>query len=201
MALKSSATVQTGSVTLSQAIHMLTEIFTSEAFWFWTMIIVQSALIVFFVEHGSPIGAGFSILTLLGGIAFFPGQWDFIGLASLRDDGLWSWLGNKGWMVLAGVSLYLLIGLGWGMLRWWMFVRHLREDYEQHKAKWLLPTSLDHSAAALRSRADYSSLPAERARLIQWAEACAHAAFLGGGRLDQELKPAWKDYVQNGYRH
>jgi hypothetical protein len=180
---------------------MLTEIFTSEDFWFCVMIIVQSALIVFFVEHGSPIGAGFSILTLLGGIGFFPGQWDSIGLAGLSENGLWSWLGTNIWMILAGVALYLLIGLGWGMLRWWIFVRHLREDYEQHKANWLLPTSLDHSAAALRSRADCSSLPAERARLIQWAEACGHAAVRGGGRLDDDLKPAWKDYVQNGYRH
>ncbi len=188
-------------MSLSQALLMLTEILTSEAFWFWTMIVVQSALIVFFVEHGSPIGAGFSILTLLGGIGFFPSQWDSIGLASLRENGLWSWLGTNIWMLLAGLALYVLIGLGWGMLRWWMFVRHLREDYEQHKAKWLMPSSLDHSAAALRSRADYSSLPGERARLIQWAEVCAKAAIHGGGSLSSDLKPAWKDYVQNGYRH
>lgn len=180
---------------------MLTEILTSETFWFWTMIIVQSALIVFFVEHGSPVGALFSLAALMGGIGFFPGQWSSIGLNGLNENGLLSWLASRFWVLLAGGALYLLVGLGWGMLRWWMFVRHLREDYEQQKAQWLLPTTLDRSASALRLRADCSSLAAERTRLLQWARECEEAAIRGGGHLEQALKPAWKDYVQNGYRH
>lgn len=180
---------------------MLTEILTSEMFWFWTMIIVQSALIVFFVENGSPIGALFSLAALIGGIGFFPSQWASIGMSGLSGIGLLSWLGSNIWMILAGGALYLLVGLGWGMLRWWMFVRHFREGYEQQKATWLLPATLDHSASALRLRADCSSLLAERTRLQQWAQACENAAVRGGGHLDHELKPAWKDFVQNGYRH
>lgn len=180
---------------------MLTEILTSETFWFWTMIVVQSALIVFFVEHGSPIGAIFSLAALIGGIGFFPSQWPSIGVAALGEDGLLGWLGSNFWMILAGGALYLLIGLGWGMLRWWMFVRHLREDYEQQKSQWLLPATLDQSAAALRLRANCASLATEKSRLQKWAEACESAAVRGGGQLDHELKPAWKDFVQNGYRH
>lgn len=180
---------------------MLTEIFTSETFWFWTMIIIQSALIVFFVEHGSPVGAAFSLMTLVAGVGFFPGQWDAIGLGGLRENGLWSWLGSSVWMILAGLALYVLVGLGWGMLRWWMFVRHLREGYDQHRTRWLMPATLDNSAAALRARAGCSSLAAEQTRLLAWASACSEAALRGGGRLTHELKPAWKDFVQNGYRH
>lgn len=180
---------------------MFTEIFTSETFWFWAMIIVQSSLIVFFVEHGSPMGAGFSLLALMAGIGYFPEQWELIGLSEAGKNGFWNWVGLNIWSILAGGTLYLLIGLGWGILRWWLFVRNLREEYEQQKAKWLLPISLDQAAAALQRRASHLSLPAERDRLQQWAEACWNAATRGGGRLDEELKPVWKDYVQNGYRH
>ena len=94
------------------------------------MIIVQSALIVFFVEHASPVGAIFSLVTLLIGIAFFPGQWASIGLGGIQTDGFWSWLRSSIWPILAGMALYLILGLAWGLLRWWLFVRQQREDYD-----------------------------------------------------------------------
>ena len=180
---------------------MLAQLFSSEVFWFWALILVQSTLIVFFVEHGSAVGAGFSLIGLLCGVACFPGQWSSIGLGGLTRDNAWIWFGSHAWTLLAGLAVYLFIGLGWGMLRWWMFVRHLREDYEHHKAAWLLPRHLDESAVALQTRAACSSITAERSRLRVWAEHCSTAALSGGGTLTHELKPAWKDYVQNGYRH
>jgi len=180
---------------------MMADLFSSEVFWFWTLVLVQSTLIVFFVESGNLAGASFSLIALLTGLIFFPGQWSSIGLSGLTRDNSWDWFCSHFWMILAGLTVYLFVGLGWGMLRWWMLVRHLRDDYEDHKAKWLLPRQLDQAAMALRTRADNSSISGERARLRVWADNCSTAALCGGGTLTPELKPAWKDYVQNGYRH
>jgi hypothetical protein len=36
---------------------MLSEILTSEGFWFWTLVIVQSGLIIWFVESANPVAA------------------------------------------------------------------------------------------------------------------------------------------------
>ena len=180
---------------------MMADLLSSEAFWFWTMILVQSMLIVFFVEHGNLAGACFSLCALLAGLIFFPNQWSAIGLKGLTPGNSWSWFCSHIWVICAGVTLYLFAGLGWSMLRWWMFVRHMREVYEEHKAAWLRPRHLDQSATTLRTRAACSPVSGEQTRLQAWADHCSAAALCGGGTLTPELKPVWKDYVQNGYRH
>ena len=180
---------------------MMQEILTSESFWFWALVVVQSCLIVWFVDAGNLPGSVFSLLTLFVGIALFPSQWPTIGLGAFAEDGFWGGLRETGWTLLAGLALYVLLGLGWAMLRWWVYVRMLREEYERRKAGWLTPGNLVQAAARLRERAEMNVNPADRERCLAWASCCQAAAQSGGRLLTAELKPVWKDYVQNGYRH
>ena len=180
---------------------MLQEIFTSDIFWFWTLVIVQSGLMIWFVETGSAIGAGTTLLTLIVGIAFFPGQWEMIGLGQIETEGFWPWLADHIWGILAIGGCYLMIGLAWATLRWWLFVRDLRELYDQRKLEWLAPGNLRRTASTLQSKAEASRGTVESDRFQEWADACLRAASNGGNQLTRELKPVWKGFVKNGFQH
>jgi hypothetical protein len=179
---------------------MLNDIFTNPAFWFWTLFIVQSALIIWFVEHGQVIGGAFCVLALIVGVAFFPSQWEAIGLGGLNDSSLWEWFTSNFWSIVAGIGIYLIMGLAWGTMRWWIFVKDMREEYDTHRHNWLTPAFLYGTSDALRARAECCLELTRQNVLMQWAEACRQAADAGGNMLTRELRPIWKDYVENGYR-
>lgn len=179
---------------------MLSEILTSESFWFWTLVVVQSLLIIWFVETGNAVAAAVTLGTLVIGLAFFPTQWPHIGLGDLASMSFFEWLSTNLWPLIAGIGCYLLVGLGWATFRWWLYVRELRDNYERCKADWLAPGNLRSTANMLNSRAQLCHEISERERLTQWADACRMAATEGGNRLTHELKPVWKDFVTNGFR-
>lgn len=179
---------------------MLGELLSSESFWFWTIVVVMSALIIWFTERGVLLAALSSLFALAVGIAFFPNQWDLIGLGGIRELGVWSWLGENILTILVGVVLYLLVGLVWSTLRWWMHVRTIREDYEDRRARWLTPATLLKNAELFQRRASVTSDKTVREQYDQWREVCARAAEMGGHRLTTELKPLWRVYVENGYQ-
>lgn len=177
---------------------MLHEILTTEAFWFWTLVIVQSGLIMWFAEAGNPIAASVTIGTLIIGVAFFPTQWESIGLSALHEMSFSGWLIQIVWPLLAFIGCYVLIGIVWATFRWWLLGRQIRERYERSKAEWLAPGNLRTTAGLLRTQAEDCSEPALKAKYQAWAEACQAAATAGGNRLTQELKPVWKEFVTNG---
>ena len=179
---------------------MLSEILTSESFWFWTLVIVQSGLIIWFVETANPVAAGVTLATLIVGIAFFPTQWTTVGLGDLHNMSFPTWLSNNAWVLLAGIGCYLFIGIAWATFRWWLLVRQMRETYERNKAAWLAPGNLRSTATMLRSHAEHCPEPTLRDKYLLWSEACRMAAAEGGHQLTHELKPVWKDYVTNGSR-
>lgn len=179
---------------------MLQEILTTESFWFWTLVIVQSGLIMWFAEAGNPIAAAVTIGTLVLGVAFFPTQWETIGLADLHETSFSSWLLDILWPLIAFIGCYILIGITWATFRWWLLGREIRDRYERIKADWLAPGNLRNTASRLRSRAENCSEPTLKARYAEWSEACLSAATAGGNRLTQDLKPVWKEYVTNGSR-
>lgn len=180
---------------------MLENLFSSEAFWFWTIVIVMSAMIVWFTERAVLLAAMSSVVALAVGIAFFPSQWDIIGLGGIREQGLWAWLSDNILMLLVSVVVYVLVGLVWATLRWWMHVRTLREDYEERRARWLAPAALMRSAELFQSRASVTSDDSVRTQYKEWRDICARSSELGGRRLTPELKPLWKVYVENGYQY
>lgn len=172
---------------------------TGDATLFWIMILIQSALIVWFLEVGNAVAATITLLMLMAGIALFPSQWPIFGLHSVADEGLWAWMTNNAGRLIALSCLYLLTGTAWALFRWWLMVSTLRERYEQRRAEWLTPGSLRRTAALLQSRAAMCLEPTERQRLIAWAEACQTAAMAGGQQLTRELKPVWKEFIEHGF--
>ena len=146
---------------------MLEEIPSSGPFWFWVIVAVMSAIIVWFAERGVLLSALSSLLALAVGIALFPDQWDLLGLSALRGQGLWSWLGDNILGVVVAVLLYLLVGLTWSTMRWWMHVRSIREEYENRRTLWLSPETLRQNAVLFHSRA---SVTADESAQKQYTE-------------------------------
>lgn len=179
---------------------MLGEILTSDGFLFWTLVIVQSALIVWFVETGNAIAAAVTLVTLIVGSGFFPGEWEWMVSGSVSDIGLWGWFQQNAWRLLAFAGCYALIGLAWATFRWWLLVAELRDTYETRKTEWLAPGRLLETAGILSARADYVSAEQKKIRYQEWADVCRRAASAGGNRLTKDLKPVWKDFVENGFR-
>lgn len=160
--------------------------------------IVQSGLIIWFVESAIPVAAAVTIGTLIVGVAFFPTQWESVGLADLHVISLPAWIGQNAWALLAGIGCYVIIGIGWATFRWWMLARELREAYERAKTEWLAPGNLRATANALQSHAECCRETSLREKYLLWSEACRTAAADGGNHLTRELKPIWKEFVTNG---
>ncbi len=179
---------------------MWTEFLSLEAFWFWTLIVAQSGLVIWFVNQDSPVAAVLSVLSILAGIAFFPGQWESIGLGAMHSEGFWLFVRARGGLIAASIGSYLLLGLGWAAFRWWLYVRQLRLTYDRRKAEWLLPQSLLNTASFLKIQASCADDELRKQRFQQWSNACAEAAARGGNQLTSDLKPLWKEFVEHGYR-
>jgi hypothetical protein len=179
---------------------MLSEILTGESFWFWTLVIVQSGLIIWFAETANPVAAGVTVGTLIVGIVFFPTQWQHVGLGDLQNMSFPTWLSQNAWTLLAGIGCYVFVGIAWATFRWWLLVRQIRETYERSKAEWLAPGNLRSTATMLRNYAEHCPETSLREKYQLWSEACRMAAAEGGHQLTHELKPVWKDYVTNGSR-
>lgn len=179
---------------------MWTEFISLEAFWFWTLVVAQSGLVIWFVHQDSPVGAVLSVLSILAGIAFFPSQWESIGLGAMHSEGFWLFVRTRGGLILAAIGSYLLLGLGWAAFRWWLYVRELRLSYERRKAEWLRPQSLLNTASFLKVQAACSDDDLRKQRFQKWADACGDAAARGGNHLTSDLKPLWKEFVEHGYR-
>lgn len=179
---------------------MLQEILSAEALWFWTLILAQSLLVVWFVRNDNLVGSVLSVLSIIAGFGFFPGQWESIGLGQLQREGFWPFINQNGGMILGSIGCYVLLGLVWAAFRWWLFVKDLREQYDRRKADWLEPKSLLNTAQFLRAQAACHEDEGLRQRYSHWANACADAAARGGQVLNSELKPVWKDFVEHGYR-
>ena len=176
------------------------EFLSTEAFWFWTLIVAQSVLVMWFVRNDSVVGAVLSMMSMVAGLAFFPSQWESIGLGELQTQGFWLFLRTHFGAILAGIGSYLLIGLAWAAFRWWEYVRELREQYDARKAEWLTPASLLNTAQFLRAQSACLDDELLRQRYAYWATACAEAAARGGHVLSSDLKPVWKEFVAHGYR-
>ncbi|MHC4875498.1 MAG: hypothetical protein ACYTGL_03295 [Planctomycetota bacterium] len=179
---------------------MLFEFLTSDEFLFWTMVAVQSALIIWFVEMGNALAAAVTLMTIFVGAAFFAGQWGHFEMLDTESDRIGGWLLGNAWRIVAGTGCYLLLGLLWATFRWWLFVNDVREAYDEQKRLWLLPRHLMSSAHRLEVRASMTASQSLRIQYQEWAAACRAAAETGGQHLSDELKPAWKEFVENGYR-
>ncbi|MBI1312904.1 hypothetical protein GC176_16565 [bacterium] len=179
---------------------MLFEFLTSDDFLFWAILAVQSALIIWFVEAGSAVAAGTMLASIAVTVSLFPSQWSYFGVPDVESTGVNNWLLENAWRLPAAAGCYVLVGLLWSTFRWWLFVNDARDAYDAQKKQWLQPLTLLSSARLLEERAVSVNDERLRVRYLHWARACRSAATAGGCRLSPELKPVWKDFVENGYR-
>lgn len=180
---------------------MFVEILTSNDFCFWTLIAVQSAMIIWFVEAGSAASAGTTLVSVFISLSLFPGQLKHFGLLRDQSTSLGTLLLENSWPIVLGLGCYVLIGLLWATFRWWLHVNEAREVYVDQKRQWLQPRTLLASATLWDDRAEFACDAALRTQYRHWANACRAAATTGGGRLPQELVPVWRNFVENGYRY
>lgn len=179
---------------------MAFEFLTTDAFLFWVLIAIQSAVIIWFVEAGNAVAAGTALAIVAITLFLFPEQWDALTSGEAESASVGSWLlANVGSLVTA-LACYVLIGLLWATFRWWLYVNDAREAYEEQKLNWLQPRNLMASAKLLENRAAYIHDEVLRARYLHWANTCRAAAATSGGRLSQDLRPVWKEFVENGYQ-
>lgn len=179
---------------------MWPELFNIETFWFWTLIVVQSGLVIWFVSQDQAGPAVLSVLSLIAGIGFFHGQWDNIGLGSLQRLGFAAFVQTYYGGILAAIGSYLILGLGWATFRWWLYVRQIRLTYERRRDEWLHPRALLNTASFFRAQATVATSGETQQRYSHWAAVCAEAAARGGRTLTPDLKPVWKEFVAHGYR-
>ena len=179
---------------------MVVDFLISDGFLFWALLVVQSALIVWFVETGNAIASGTTLATVAITLLLFPAQWGELAGTDVGSSGVGGWILDNAGSVVTAVACYFLIGLLWSTFRWWLHVSDTREAYEQQKQQWLQPLSLLSSARLLEDRAGYVPDEAIRARYLHWAGACREAASTNAGQLSPELKPVWREFVENGYQ-
>lgn len=180
---------------------MAFEHLTTDGLLFWTMILVQSAIIVWYVEAGNPAASGMTVVATGITALMLPEQWNHLAATDIQSTGTMNWLIANSGRLLIGLVCYLVLGLVWATFRWWLHVNDAREAYDSHKRQWLEPQNLLISARLLETRAACVPDSSQRNRYRQWASACRTAAMTGGGRLSNDLKPAWRDFVENGYHY
>ncbi len=179
---------------------MVFEFLISDGFLFWALLVVQSALIIWFVEAGSAVASGTTLATVAITVLLFPEQWGELAGTDVGSSGVGHWIMDNAGRVATAVACYFLIGLLWATFRWWLYVNDARETYEQQKQQSLQPRSLVVSAKLLESRAAYVCDETLRARYLHWAGACREAASVNAAQLSPELKPVWWEFVESGYQ-
>lgn len=187
-------------ISMSGQRDMVFEFLISDSFFFWALLAVQSALIVWFVESGNAVASGTTLATIAVTLLLFPEQWGELAGTDVGASGAGRWIFDNAGRVATAVACYFLIGLLWATFRWWLYVNDAREIYEQQKQQWLQPRSLVVSAKLLESRAAYVRDEMLRARYLHWAGVCREAASVNAGQLSPELKPVWREFVENGYQ-
>jgi hypothetical protein len=101
------------------------ELFVIGTFWFWALIIAEIILLFVFIENENGIGATVSLI-IFGCLLQFCGNVDLIGFVM-----------SNPLSILAVVGAYFALGAFWGAVKWWIFCRDRKEEYDDAKAEFL----------------------------------------------------------------
>ncbi len=141
-------------------------LFVFGGIWFWGLIGLASLLLILALEEDSGITATVVFVVTLAATLF---------------------LGNISWLTWVfqnplyfglGVLGYLTVGVGWGIGKWWIYVRDCSLRYRRERREWL------------ERRAE---LPKGVSGVPEWREALRTGVLMGG------VKKAWQDYVRDRY--
>lgn len=129
------------------------ELFAALSFWAWLFIAIEIVLLFVLVETDQGVGAGISILIFaallnwVGGVPVF---------ATIWANPLW---------VFALLGIYLVVGTGWAISKWYIHVKKIARKYREIKDEFMSDRGLekghpldDKQRLELRSRTQAQGL-------------------------------------------
>jgi hypothetical protein len=150
-------------------ITALLSLFVFGSLWFWGLLAVASIILISCLEKGEEGGATFVFLATLAAVVF---------------------LGNTGWLtyIIANplsiglfAGAYLLIGVGWGIIKWWIYLHDVSARNRAERYDWVAKRK-----AGLNETDD---------NYEEYKAACT----LAPKQWSHTVKEAWKDYVDRHY--
>jgi len=147
---------------------MLEALFILFAFgglWFWGLFALASLLLIVCLENDKGVAATTVFVGTLAAVLF---------------------LGNAGWLTWVfqnplyfglGVLGYLAVGVGWGIGKWWVYVRDCAIRYRRERRAWL-------------ERHSKAGAPQDGLDVAECREALRTEVLTG------EIKEAWQAYVK-----
>lgn len=102
------------------------ELFVVGTFWFWALVVAEVLLLFVFVNYENGIGATISLIAFGALLQWFGGV-DILG-----------YMVSHPIAVLAMVAAYLLAGVTWSVIRWWLYCRDRVSKYNGLKQEFLV---------------------------------------------------------------
>jgi hypothetical protein len=99
--------------------------------WFWAASAVATIVLLALIEYEKPAWATTTFMAFLAVLAAFSNVNPF------------TWVAQHFVQFLEYLAFYLLIGVGWAVVKWVFFVMNRRDDYEKLRAEYLEAKSLD----------------------------------------------------------
>lgn len=100
-------------------------LFAIGTFWFWTLLVVESALLFWALEEDSGFGATVSLIVTV------------LLLQYLGDANVFGYIKGNPLEVVSYVLGYFLFGTLWSFGKWYFFLLNLREKYDEARAFFL----------------------------------------------------------------
>lgn len=101
------------------------ELFVAGAIGFWIVVVAVNIALLFFTEYIQP---GWATCTMIGVLVFlyYTKTFDAIKYAVQHP-----------WDLVLYVLIYLAVGAGWGVIKWYFYLLKSRDKYQEFRRKWL----------------------------------------------------------------
>lgn len=94
-------------------------------FWFWALLVLSFIVLVLCVEFEAPFKALGTIVVVTACLTLFGNFEPF------------EWIATHPLHVAGSIVGYFVLGAGWSLVKWWLFVGKRKEVYDDLKFNWL----------------------------------------------------------------
>jgi len=160
---------------------MFLELFLVGTFWFWVLLGAEFFFIIWCLESESHVLAPFSFLlvvlavTFFGNVNIFPYIWH-----------------NPLWSLLWAALYFVPVGVVWGVVKWWFFIRNIRDKNREVKRAWL--GRLDIVAQDFERYVKDMDGREQVEKFKKQAKICRDA--VGTTQMTEDLLPIWKEHEE-----
>lgn len=175
---------------------MFFELFVLGTFWFWILLTIEFALLVYFLEHESYVAAPSSLLVFVG-LLFLAGSGVPEAIQWVIANPLYTVAGIVGYFVFG--TLYVIspyIG------KWWWFVRDVRDHNRDEKQAWLasrphkigiIEQNIERYKIRIQSSSNQELIDSNQ-ELIEGETDALQAWNTCNGVMTEALLPYWKKH-------